>query len=238
MIDIIIPVLNEEKILHERQDYYARLGELHPLTFVDGGSTDATVSTAARFGQVLSTRPGRSYQKNYGAAHTTNEFLFFLNVDSFVSPTVLRKTEDILSKGAQAGCYTLHINDVQPIFRLYEWAVNLRARRSGIIDADLGMYIRREVFEALDGFDPLIIMDDIVFSKRLRARCPVTVLDMPIFVSARKWHEHGFMKTFCQYSLAYLQLWTGIPFFRDRYQTNEQKTSANCLCPRTETRSG
>ena len=39
MLDIIIPVLNEEKILSENLDYFQVLGQKANLIFVDGGST-------------------------------------------------------------------------------------------------------------------------------------------------------------------------------------------------------
>ncbi len=233
MLTIIIPVLNEETILDEHQTYYRMLGQAANLIFVDGGSIDMTVPRARRFGQVLQTRPGRSYQKNFGARHTGDEFLLFLNVDAFVSRETVHQTVDALRSGAQAGCYTMRIRDPRFLFRFYEWVVNRRAVRRGIIDADLGMFIRRDVFEGLGGFDQIIIMDDIVFSKRLRRACPLTVLKAPIEVSARKWHQHGFIKTFGQYSLAYLQLWSGIPFFRDRYHDDQKRERPYRLRPGT-----
>lgn len=237
MIDIIIPVLNEEKILREQAEYYRALNQLGRLTFVDGGSDDATVAVAGDFGRVLRTRPGRSYQKNFGAAHAEGDYFLFLHVDSFINEDVVAATRQAFRRGAQAGCFTMRIRDHKPLFRLYEWAVNQRARRQGIIDGDLGMFVRRDVFESLGGFDRLIIMDDIVFSKRLRRRFAVTVMNSVIEVSARKWQDQGFLKTFCQYSLAYLQLWTGILFFRDDDQINEDKTSADYFCQGTQTRS-
>ena len=238
MLDIIIPVLNEEMILDERQTYYRMLGRNANLVFVDGGSIDMTVTRARRFGEVLQTRPGRAYQKNYGVQVTDGDFLLFLNVDSFISEEMIHQTADAFRHGAQAGCYTMHIRHPGAMFRLYEWVVNHRAVRHGIIDADLGMFIRRDVFEALHGLDRLIIMDDIVFSKRLRRHYPITVLNSRIEVSARKWDERGFMATFGQYSLAYLQLWTGIPFFKDRYQNYDPFQRVDHLRPGTETRQG
>lgn len=238
MLDIIIPVLNEETILDARQTYYKMLGRAANLVFVDGGSVDVTVTRARRFGKVLQTRPGRSYQKNFGARHTDGEYLLFLNVDAFITEEMVHQTLDAFRQGAQSGCFTMRILDRRPVFRLYEWAVNQRAVRQGIIDADLGMFIRRDVFDALGGFDRLIIMDDIVFSKRLCRRYPITVLNARIEVSSRKWDERGFLATFGQYSLAYLQLWTGIPFFKDPYRNHDPHQCLDRIRAGTETRPG
>lgn len=238
MLSIIIPVLNEETILDEHQTYYRMLGRAAELIFVDGGSVDMTVWRAGRFGRVVTTRPGRSYQKNCGARQAGGDYLLFLNVDTFITEDVIHRTRDALRDGARAGCYTMRIRDTGLAFRIYEWAVNRRACRQAIVDADLGMFIRRDVFEELGGFDKMIIMDDILFSKRLRRRHPLTILDGAIEVSARKWHQQGFLKTFGQYSLAYLQLWTGIPFFRDRYAPHDSRECTNHLRPGTQTRAG
>lgn len=50
MIDIIIPVYNEEKILLQRRDYFQGLKEKARLIFVDGGSRDRG---ARRMSQVI-----------------------------------------------------------------------------------------------------------------------------------------------------------------------------------------
>ncbi len=236
-LDIIIPVLNESAILETHADYYRRLSRCGHLLFVDGGSQDHTVELAGRYGDVLETRRGRARQKNSGADITQNNFLLFLHVDSFIDPKGVRRAMDAMRRGADAGCFRLAIEDRQPIFRFYEWCVNIRARRLKIVDGDLGFFIRRSVFDALDGYDDLPIMDDIVFSKRVRARHRVDVLDHPIRVSSRKWHEQGFARTFGQYTLAYLQLWTGLEFFKHPSEETYElaATSDHRLRPRTST---
>ena len=248
MLDIIIPVLNEETILTEQAEYYQNLAKQGNLIFVDGGSEDQTVASALRYGSVISSRRGRSYQKNAGAKHSPAQspYLLFLNVDSFVDTDCLEALRQACERQTPCGCFTLRIMDSKQIFRSYEWAVNIRARRGGIVDADLGFFIRRDLFESMQGFDQLPIMDDIVFSKRLRKTHAIEVLPHNIQVSSRKWHEQGFTKTFCQYTLAYVQLWTGIPFFKDPVETNtnkyqenhEQHKRAHYIRPRTQSRSG
>lgn len=238
MLRVVIPVLNEEFILKERSEYFQALSQNAQITFVDGGSKDQTVDLAASFGEVLQSRPGRAYQKNLGARCSAGDLLLFLNIDSHISPDVLSRTEEAFRLGALAGCFTMKIQDPKRVFRLYEWAVNWRARHQSIVDADLGLFIRRDVFEALEGFDRMIIMDDILFSKRLRREYPLTVLEEPIEVSARKWYEQGFVKTLFQYSLAYLQLWTKIPFFRDTYSEDERRQCPSYIRPGAEARQG
>ncbi|MCA9401395.1 MAG: glycosyltransferase family 2 protein [Candidatus Omnitrophica bacterium] len=216
MLEIIIPILNEEKYLTEHAGYYTRLSKDNRIIFVDGGSTDQSVAVAARIGEVIPAPQGRAAQKNAGAQHAKAPWLLFLNVDAHIDPQCTHHLPNAMQTGDIAGCFSIQIEEPRFIFRVYEWALNMRARKAGIIDADLGTLIRRDHFFEQEGFDPLPIMDDIVFSKRLRKFGKVRVLPFSIRVSSRKWHENGFYRTFMNYTLAYLQHWTGIEFFRHR----------------------
>jgi len=212
MMDIIIPVLNEEKILRERAAYYYLLKEKARVIFVDGGSRDKTVDVAQCYGCVVSSLPGRSIQKNYGIRESTSGRLLFLNVDSCVDIPVLDKMEQLLGNGVVCGCLTMKIEDTRMIFRFFEWLVNFRAKMFSVFDADLGLFIRRNVFESIGGFDPLPVMDDVAFSKKIRCVTSLYVLPDVVTVSSRKWQERGFLKTLWSYTRAYLHFWTRFAF--------------------------
>ena len=53
MIDVIIPVLNEENFLKENNEYFGRLNRAAHVIFVDGGSRDRTVELAKNYGDVI-----------------------------------------------------------------------------------------------------------------------------------------------------------------------------------------
>jgi len=207
-IDIIIPVLNEEKILTEETRYYQTLKSRARIIFVDGGSTDRTVAIAQEYGEVVSCSTGRAVQKNRGVEETQAEYLLFLHVDALIDDHALECIDRVLSQGSIGGCLTMHIQDKGSIFRIYEWAVNFRARVFGIIDGDLGIFVRRDVFDQVGGFDLLPVMEDLTFARKLCKIGPISVLQEFIHVSSRKWHERGFIRTFYDYTLAYVWLWS------------------------------
>jgi len=207
MIDIIIPVLNEEKMLAERVAYYAQLGRWARVIFVDGGSTDRTAELVGQYGEVIVSATGRGRQKNAGAAAARSECLLFLHIDTIIDQMAFKSIEQAFRDGADSGCLHMNIDDSGIIFRLYEWAVNGRASLFGVIDGDLGMFVRKDVFERLGGFDEVVVMEDILFAKKMRRAGRARVLPQTILVSSRKWHERGFLRTFCDYTLAYLRLW-------------------------------
>ena len=207
--DIIIPVLNEEKILKDNASYYARLRRKANLIFVDGGSTDGTVAAAQDHGRVAHSRRGRGYQKNAGAAQAVSAHLLFLHADSTIEADSLEHIESAFASGAVGGCFTLRIDDQGWIFRVFERSVNLRAGHFGVIDGDLGIFVRRDVFESIGGFNDWSVMEDIAFSRKLREAGVVKVLPDVIRGSSRKWHARGFLRTFWDYTSAYFRWWMG-----------------------------
>jgi len=209
MPDIIIPILNEEQILTEKFEYYKTLGQMVRILFVDGGSVDQSVEIAQNYGKVIISSAGRAIQKNRGAETAISENLLFLHVDTFIPDYILNKIDHALDEGAVGGCLTMHIEDKGFIFRIYEIAVNFRARMFGVIDGDLGTFVRKDIFEQMGGFDLIPVMEDLVFGKKLRKFGSIKVLNEPIYVSSRKWYKKRFIRTFIEYTLAYIQLWTG-----------------------------
>ena len=220
MLEIVIPVFNEEKILKEKEDYYRALQQRARLIFVDGGSTDETVPLASRYGRVVFFKKGRASQKKRGAREVTSDCLLFLNVDSYIDFKSINEIKGALNNGSIAGCFTMKIEDDKKIFRLFEKLINWRARKFGVVDADLGLFVKGHVFERLGGFDELPLMDDILFARKLRKQGKITVLPFMIKVSARKWYEQGFFKTFLNYFWAYVQLWSGILSLRVKEDEN------------------
>lgn len=212
MITIIIPVLNEEEILRRDEQYFAGLSAAADVVFVDGGSNDKTVELAGRLGRILQTARGRGIQKNFGAKNSHNLYLLFLHADSRIDVNALPGIAEALGEGFAAGCFRLKVDDRRGVFRFYEWLVNFRAKRLGIIDGDLGMFIRKDVFEQIGFFADMPIMEDIEFSKRLARYAKLKILNDSIRVSSRKWDELGFWHTLGVYSATYIKYWLGHDF--------------------------
>ena len=185
------------------------LGERAELLFVDGGSADQSVRKAEEFGRVIASVRNRGKQKNAGAAHGTSDFLLFLHADTEIDPAVLPEVEKVLSNGYIGGCFRMKVLNGRLIYRIFEWVVNMRARLSGIIDGDLGFFVRKDIFLRAGQFDPLPYMEDIFFSKKIAGAGKLITLDAPIKVSSRRWDEQGFWKTLFRYAWAYVQFWTG-----------------------------
>lgn len=201
MLSVICPIYNEEKFLSENFGTFQKLSARSELIFVDGGSTDKSREIARQFGVVLESGKGRAVQMNSGAASATNEILLFLHVDTGVSADALATIEKKLTESAYVGgCLTQRIDKKGLIFRLIEAQGNFRARLTGEFYGDQGIFVKKGVFLKIGGFPRAPIMEDVLFTRRLRSFGKTVVLPDKILVSARRWESRGVIKTFLLYS--------------------------------------
>jgi hypothetical protein len=73
--------------------------------------------------------------------------------------------------------------------------MNLRSRWTGICTGDQCLFATRALFEALDGFAPLPLMEDIDFTRRARRLVrPLALRDRAV-TSGRRWERRGIART-------------------------------------------
>ena len=97
------------------------------------------------------------------------------------------------------------------IYRLIEGLGNVRAKITKVFYGDQGMFVRKDIFLKLGGFPKVPIMEDVIFSKRLRRSGKTVVLMDKILTSSRRWDKKGIMKTSLLYSLINILFWMRIP---------------------------
>lgn len=208
-ISVVIPVLNEESCLQSSRDYFAQLGEVCDLIFVDGGSQDRTIELASQWGRVFTSEKGRGVQKHMGVQQAQHDILFFLHVDTQIDMGVLQRIRQVVDEGVAAGTLTMYLDDRSMLFRFFETMVNFMARCFKVTDGDLGLFIRKDFYEELGGFPAVVMMEDILLGQQLHKRKDLLILPEKIRVSARKWRDKGLLRTFFQYTKAYWRLWIG-----------------------------
>ena len=195
MISVIIPVLNEAKILDQSLSRLTPQLKGHELIIVDGGSTDKTPLIAKRHGQVISSERGRARQSNTGAAAATGDILLFLHADVWLDSEAIEGVETAISAGYVGGAFKQRIEGEHPLYRLIERAANFRAKRLRIFYGDGGIFIRRFHFDQIGGFPDIPIMEEVGFSRKLRRQGEVTFVEPMIHISARRWQENGIVRT-------------------------------------------
>jgi rSAM/selenodomain-associated transferase 2 len=191
-ISVIIPTLNEAAVIEKTLRGLPRCDDLERI-IVDGGSSDDTAALARPFAdKVLVAPAGRARQMNRGARAAAGDVLLFLHADS-------RLPEDALGSIAKAlevptvagGAFDLAIDSPRWALRLVAAAANWRTRLTGVPYGDQGIFVRRSVFEQLGGFPEWPLLEDLEFSRRIKAAGKVVILSQPITVSSRRWDKEG-----------------------------------------------
>lgn len=192
-VAIVVPVLNEERVLGAQLDALTPLDA--ELVVVDGGSRDAICALVeARAPRVKLVRAprGRAHQLNAGAAATTAEVLLFLHADVRLPADALAQVDAALSDArVVAGAFrTWTVADRPTWLGALLHLADLRSRYSRLPYGDQALFVRREVFERLGGFPPIALMEDLAFSQALARVGRICVVKARVEVSGRRFIEH------------------------------------------------
>jgi rSAM/selenodomain-associated transferase 2 len=208
LVSIIIPTLNEEASLPVALERLADRPDVE-LIVVDGGSTDRTVQVAQLFTPyVFVTRAGRARQMNFGARHATGDILLFLHADTLLLPGALEELQRrIIGDGAVGGAFDLHIDSPRRISEVIarisnQWSRLLRRPRG-----EQGQFVWRQVFEALEGFPEIPIMEDVVLARKLRRAGRLAFIQSGLITSGRRWNANGVVK------MTLVNGWVSLLFF-------------------------
>jgi rSAM/selenodomain-associated transferase 2 len=197
-LSIIIPCLNEAagimRTLESLQPMRARGTE---IIVADGGSSDGTATLAGPLADRLIHAPrGRAAQMNAGAAAAAAGILLFMHADCVLPPAGdALITQGLAASGRQWGRFDVVLDGSHPLLKVIAGMMNLRSRWTGIATGDQGIFITKELFERLDGFPALPLMEDIALSRRARRAGAPLCLHEPIVTSARRWERHGVVRT-------------------------------------------
>ena len=207
-ISVIIPVLNEARVIGSTLATLNRLTGIKEILVVDGGSADETRAIAARMAVVIDSPRGRAQQMNAGARQADGEILLFLHADTLITQAGLDQLDLACRRpGVIGGGFRLSFDDPAWIFKLIALGSNLRARWHRIFFGDQAIFVRREVFRAVNGYPEMPIMEDWALSQRLKNRGKLVLLPAKVITSSRRWHQHGIWKTiFLMHKLKLLYL--------------------------------
>ena len=194
-ISVIIPILNEAKILEQTLSQLQPELKAHELLVVDGGSTDGSAHIAEKYGKVITSEPGRAKQLNTGAAAAIGDILIFLHADIWVEAGALASVEIALSSGYVGGAFQQKIDGTHFLYRAIETAGNMRGKYLKVFYGDSGIFLKRTDFEKIGGFPEVPILEEAEFSKKLRQLGKTTLVTPHIHISARRWETKGIIRT-------------------------------------------
>jgi rSAM/selenodomain-associated transferase 2 len=193
-LSIVVPALDEaDSISATVRDALMHADE---AIVIDGGSRDATAALAAAAGaRVVQAPRGRASQMNAGAAVAQGDVLLFLHADCRLPAGAGDAVRTAVGTGARWGRFDVRLDSPRASLAVVGAMMNLRSRLSGIATGDQALFVDRGLWEALDGYAPIPLMEDVELCTRLRRVARCACLRERVTVSARRWETRGVVRT-------------------------------------------
>jgi rSAM/selenodomain-associated transferase 2 len=210
-LTIVVPALNAARTLGATLDACAEAAGAEVLV-VDGGSRDETPAVARRCGaRVLDSAPGRGRQLALGAGAARGAWLLFLHADTVPASGWAEAARAFMAeRTGRAAYFAFALDDPSPEARRLERLVAWRCRALALPYGDQGLLIPRALYEAVGGFRPLPLMEDVDLVRRLGRR-RLAALPVAAVTSAERWRREGWRLRSAR-NLACLSLWfLGVP---------------------------
>lgn len=231
-ISIIIPLLNEADNMPQ---LIAHINALYPppsqVIVVDGGSSDDSVGIARRLlndlssvaqptidWQVIESVAGRARQMNTGAKQAIGDVLLFLHADTLLPMDAIDNIQQAMTQ-YDWGRFDVRLDSRDPLLKIVAMMINKRSRLVSIATGDQAIFIKRSLFERMNGYADQPLMEDIELCKRLKSTAKPVCLKSKVTTSARRWQQNGTWPTiFLMWHLRF-DYWRGVSpeVLRQRY---------------------
>ncbi len=191
-ISIIIPTINEANNLPLLLSDLSSIQKEGEIIIVDCGSEDKTIDIANIYGTkvCLSKERNRGLQLDIGAKNSKGEWFIFLHADTRLTHDWFKKINSFLEGNKDSIYYfEFKINHKKIIYRVLEILVNLRSKFFKQPYGDQGLIIHRTTYFRNNGFRKIPLMEDVDFLRRLNKKKDLKQLNLPIFISSRKWER-------------------------------------------------
>ena len=197
-ISVIIPVLHDAGPLAELLVGLCPLDPADPVEVivVNGDAGDPALEAVRRSwpaARWVDSPAGRGLQMNVGAARARGQWLLFLHADARLGHGWIEEIRRAAAAGVVGGCFRLEIDSPRWQARLIERGVRWRVRWLGLAYGDQGLFVRRDLFDALGGYRPWPVMEDADLVRRMRRRGRLRQSAVGVSVSARRWERDGWI---------------------------------------------
>lgn len=212
-LSVIIPCLNEQSTIVRCLQSLSDLRRAGvEVIVVDGGSVDRTVELASPLcDRLIASRAGRALQMNAGAQQAMGRQLLFLHADTVLPADIHDWLETVKLQQPAWGFFPVRLSGEQWGLHIIGRMMSWRSRLTSVATGDQCQFVRRSLFQALGGYAPIALMEDIEFSKRLRRHAPPAIWRSPVITSGRLWQQRGVLQTVARMWWLRLAYCLGVP---------------------------
>lgn len=217
MISIIIPTLNEEKVIRKTLKNIKKMkGVPYEIIISDGRSTDDTQKIAQEYTDKIVVYEGKERQtigggRNLGAKKSLGEYFLFIDADVIIPEpdSFFEKIVSEFKKDSKFVAATVRIRVAKEnetlrdkIFSTLaiDWInyFNNNIFKTGSASGEF-QFIRKEAFDKLGGFDEkLVAAEDFnMFSRLAKIGKTRMFYDLKVFHSGRRFHKLGWFRVMC-----------------------------------------
>ena len=193
VISFAIPAHNEERLIgavvRAIGESARACGVEFDITVADDASTDATARTATEAGAkvVRIERRQIAASRNAAARASTGERLVFVDGDTVMTEAALRAIIAALDAGAAGGGTRIAFDGRIPLWARMVGPVITRALWWSGYTGGACLFCRRDVFDAVGGFDETVYAsEEIWFARAIKRIGKFKVVSEPVVTSARK----------------------------------------------------
>ncbi len=206
MISIIIPTLNEEKCLPlllksvKKQDF-----DDYEVIIADAGSKDKTLEIAKNYGCKIIAGGLPAKGRNNGATAAKGNLLLFLDADVTLPPKIFtRVLEEFKQRKLNIATFCLlpsEKGEMSTFIFTFFYNLPIVFLEKILPHASMGILIKKDTFEKLNGFDENIkLAEDHDLARRAKKLGEYGILrSAKIFVSTRRFKKDGWFKTGSKY---------------------------------------
>ncbi len=199
-LSIVIPTLNEDNNILTVLSSINASPQVEVIV-VDGGSLDSTVEIATNYGaaggvKVLTTSPGRAHQMNVGADVARGKYILFLHGDTCLPPDYLNQIKRCVSRNKfVAGAFKLAFDRRSTGLNLIKSGANIRSWWLGLPYGDQAIFIQKDTFSLLGGYNNISIMEDYDLIQRFKKHGRIYLTSASVISSSRRWNKQGLWRT-------------------------------------------
>jgi len=225
-LSIIIPTLNEEKLLpFLLESIKKQKGIDFEIIVADNNSTDNTCKIAESFDAKIVEGGLPAKARNNGAKIATNDILLFLDADVILpAPDFLKRNLFEFNKNdfGIATCEFYPISE-KKIDKLLHKAANFYLKKSQSIMAHIPgfcIFVRKEIHNKINGFDEsLKLAEDHDYANRASKISKFGFLkSYPILVSVRRLERDGHFNILTKYALCEAHIFLKKPITSDIFK--------------------